>query len=216
MPQLDSGLMRPKPRTTLAYTLLAAVVGLLLAGCGGSSNGEIPTDQAESLNQAVEQARDSFNNGKCDEADAALADAQQQIDSLDVSDDVRDGLSQLADNLERRLAEDCEPVEETTTTTTSEPTTTTTTSTTTTDDTTSTSTTDDTTSSDTTSTEPDVTTEPPVSPPPGNGPDGTGPPGQGGSGGTAPRKDAKSAEHEKKPKPKNPAKNSKDEKEKAR
>lgn len=187
MPQLDSGPMRPNPRTSLTCTLLAVAAGLLLAGCGGSSNGEIPPDQAESLNQAVEQARDSFNNGKCDEADAALADAQQQIDGLDVSGDVRDGLSQLADNLDTRLAEDCEPVEETTTTTTTTTDPTTTTSTSTTDDTTSTSTTEETTSTDTTSTEPDVTTEPPVSPPPGNGPDGTGPPGQGDSGGTAPR-----------------------------
>ncbi len=215
MPQLDSGPMRPNPRTTLTCTLLAAVAGLLLAACGGSSNGEIPTDQAESLNQAVEQARDSFNNGKCDEADAALADAQQQIDSLDVSDDVRDGLSQLADNLDRRLAEDCEPVEETTTTTTTTDPTTTTTSTTA-DPTTSDTTSTDTTSSDTTSTGPDVTTEPPVSPPPGNGPDGTGPPGQGDSGGTAPRKDAKNAEHEKKPEPKKPAKDSEEKKEKGK
>ncbi len=130
MPQLDSGPMRPNRKTTRAFAVLAAVVGLALAGCGGSSDGTIPQDQADELSRTVEQARDYFDNGRCDEADSALADAQQQIDSLDASSDVRDGLSQLADNLDKRLAEDCEPVEQTTTTTTTSSTTTTTSSTT--------------------------------------------------------------------------------------
>lgn len=208
MPQLDSGPMRPNRKTTRAFVALAAVSALLLGGCGGSSSEKIPQDQADELSRTVEQVRDYAANGRCDEADATLVDAQEQIDSLDASGDVRDGLAQLADNLDRHLAEDCQQVEQTTSSTT-----TTTTSTT---STTTTPTTSDTTSSDTTSTDTSSTTtsttqtEPPVSPPPGNGPGSSGPPGQGESGGTAPRQETKAAKHDKKPKPAKPAKDPKE------
>jgi hypothetical protein len=196
MPQLDSGPMRPKTRTTLACTLLAALAAL--AGCGGGGSDTIPDGQAQELQNTVENVRDTYANDNCEDMQTYLADLNDQVDGLDVSSDLKDGLRELTDRLGEQTS-DCQ--QETTTSSSTSSTTTTpdTLDTTTTPPTDTTET--DSSTTETTSTEPTTTTDtgPTVDPttPPGNGPGGAGPPGQGGSGGTAPRKEDK-AKHDKK------------------
>jgi hypothetical protein len=160
--QLHSAPMRPMTKSApfrclraVALPLLAAA--MLLSACGSSGEGKISPDEAAQIKNSVEQAADYYDNGKCDEADAAVAQAKSDAGNLDVDPDVKDGLDQLLSNLDD-LETTCDQTEATTTST--EETTTTPSSTTTSssDDTDTTkSTSSSTTSSSTTST-PSVTT----------------------------------------------------------
>lgn len=197
MPQLDSGPMRPDARTTLVCVLLAAVAALAVAGCGSGGSETIPEDQAQELQSTVENVRDTYENDNCEDMQTYLSDLNDQVDSLDVTSDVKDGLRELTDRLGEQTS-NCQQ-EETTSSSTSSSTTSSTIPTTT-PSTTESSTTEETTTEETTTTETTTTEPPEVEPePPGTGPGGTGPPGQDGSGGTAPREEKK-AGHEKKPK----------------
>ena len=193
-PQLDSGRMGLKPRTLPTRTFAGVLAGaclLLLGGCGNGGSGKIPQSQADSLSRAVEEARDKFDKGKCDEAESALVAANEQVDSLNADSSIRDGLEQLVGNLDD-LASTCQPAETTTDTTSTTDTSSTTDPTTTTDSST-TSSTSSTTSTTSSTTSSSTNTEPPVSPPPTN-------PGTGGTPPGLERKDGKGTDEHGKPK----------------
>jgi len=184
------------PRAVALPLLAVGMLSLLIAGCGSSGEGQLSQEQNDAINQSVQQAADYYDNGKCDEADGAVAEAKSAADDLDVDPEIKDGLDQLLSNLDG-LETTCQQADTTAETTSSSSTETLTTESSTTEDTdTDSSTTKSTTSTDTSTTAsipPTTTTpEPPTTTtPPGDGGVGGGDTG-GGVGGTAPRNTHKS------------------------
>ena len=92
--------------------LLACVLALMLAGCGGDDSegaGTLTDEQAAVLQENLIQAEDHFSSGRCDEAEE---EADQLVDSIDalpaaVGTDVKDPLREMAQNLEQLAAEQC-------------------------------------------------------------------------------------------------------------
>lgn len=130
----------------LRLTLLAASIGLALAGCGDDSGGgEIPPETATALRDSLERVEEAQAAQDCDMAEDAAGDFSSRVDDLgdDVDESIRDSLDQGAERVSELVNRDVceqtgttdgqttEPVEtvptepETTTeTTTEEPTTT--------------------------------------------------------------------------------------------
>jgi hypothetical protein len=155
------------PTVRRLLPLGAMLAALAIAGCG-SSEGEIPRDEADALNETLAALQEQGDADPCSVSDDSLNDLFSEINALPdrVDQDIVDGLDRLARQLEEIIQNDCSDQEDTTSTSTTDETTTTTESTTETTDTTDTTT---------------DTTDEPI--PPGNGPDGNGPPGQTDSGG---------------------------------
>ena len=160
--------------------LVVALAALAVAGCG-SSEEEIPREDADQLLSEVDELRGQVNAGQCEEADATLDTLFASAGNVP-GEATQDGLEDLLNQLEQLAGEACaEAAAETTTTTsssTTEPTTTTTTTT-------------SSTSEPTTSTTTDEPDEDEPDEGPGQG-QGQGPPtpppggGTGGTGGTPP------------------------------
>jgi cell division protein FtsN len=205
--RLDSAPMRPAPRSVravLSCVAVAASATLVLSGCGGGDE-TITPEEADSVKESLENARDTADKGKCDESLEYVEEAETRLAALDLSGDAGATADELMDRTSELISEDCVPVATTVpeepvpTETFEEPTTSSTAEETTTDTTT------------TTETEPpEVEEEPPGPPETPPGPPET-PPGQddddddGGTGGavspdrsTKPTKD----KGESKPKPK--------------
>jgi hypothetical protein len=159
---------------------LLAVLAVLatLSGCGsGEISGEIPQENAQDLNAALEDVRTAVESGPqgCTEADSAADQFVDEVNALpaDPAAELKAELQAAAHNLRTLVDNQCAS---TGTPDTTSPTTTPTTEPTTTEPTT----------TEPTTTEP--TTEEPPPPgngngPPGNGPPGNGPPGNGPPGG---------------------------------
>lgn len=63
--------------------LVALAAGLLLAGCGGGSKGELlPGTTAEQITSNLDLVRETFNEGNCEEAEEAVAQVSTEIDEL--------------------------------------------------------------------------------------------------------------------------------------
>jgi hypothetical protein len=118
-----------------AATLIALVLVLAVAGCGGGNDKKtIPAGNAQSLIAGLDRVSDQFDNGACNGAQAKVSDLQNAADNLpssvdpEVKKNIQDGLQRLNDLVQR----DCQRSETTTTSSTTSSTTPTTTSTTTT------------------------------------------------------------------------------------
>jgi hypothetical protein len=163
-PSLDSlGVARMRKFVPLGAVLVIA--GVALAACGNDAE-KLPSEVARQMLIDLRDARDEFDAGNCTEAaDAANAlDGQIRVLDSDVDGQLRNALSEGADNLNRLIAESVvclegSPVDPPATPTTTESTTTTAPTTTTEPTTTTTTTTEPTTTDTTTTTEPTTTTE---------------------------------------------------------
>jgi chemotaxis protein histidine kinase CheA len=71
-------------RLRAASLLLAALaVGLLLSACGGGGNGELlPRTTADQITSNIDQVRESYENGDCEQAENAVAQVSTQFDDL--------------------------------------------------------------------------------------------------------------------------------------
>jgi hypothetical protein len=169
-----------RPVVLLVALVLGAATAVLVA-CG--SDGRLPSSDASSLTNALDEVSADFRAGRCGDAERALAQARSVLGTLPSTVDpaLRSRLSQGIDNLAQQVPASCRAA-----TTQSQPTETTTTDTTTTDTTTTgTDTTPtDTTPTDTTTTPTDTGTTPTTDttpPAPGDG-SGDTPPADGGTG----------------------------------
>ena len=97
---------------TARKPLLACVLTLALAGCGGDSgeSGTLTEDQAAGLQQTATQVENYFNAGRCEEASEEADRLVAAIDDLpaEVGKDVKDPLREMAQNLEDLANEECE------------------------------------------------------------------------------------------------------------
>ena len=94
----------------------ALAVGLTAAGCGSADEGDpIPGSKAAALEQQLDAVQAAVDEERCDDVPGAVSDLQATIGTLDddgVGDDVRDALSDGADNLRSVARTDCEPEED--------------------------------------------------------------------------------------------------------
>ena len=175
--------------------LLAGVVALAFAGCGGGgAEKTIPPDAADQMLSTLAAAEEAIARGDCGLATEYAGDLVAEVNALpaEVGTEAKEGLRAAAERVgELAASEQCEPVDTTTEQDTQEdePTTEQATTTTTTEETTETTETDETTDTDETTTtdETETTTTSPeaepddVVPEPGGGAGGIG--GGSGSGG---------------------------------
>jgi hypothetical protein len=100
---------RPRPVTRLAamlgrtpIALLAGVFVIALGGCGGSSNGTIPSSDSEKLLGMLAQLQSYVSTGDCTLAEGTAADVTAAVKALPdgVDPDVETALTKAADNLE--------------------------------------------------------------------------------------------------------------------
>jgi hypothetical protein len=165
------------PVRRIIPSLLALCLGVcasLLLACGGDKSHLIPADQAQSINEALDQAKQLIDNHQCDQAPQAAAQVQARVRALPTSVDkrLRERLRSGAQTLVDRAGPTCQAAS-----TTTETIPTTTQDTTPTDTTPTQPTQTDTTPTDTTTTPPptDTTTLPPTDTGTGGAsPDGTG------------------------------------------
>jgi hypothetical protein len=87
-------------RTPIA--LLAGVFVIALGGCGGSSNGTIPSSDSEKLLGMLAQLQSYVSTGDCTLAEGTAADVTAAVKALPdaVDPDVETALTKAADNLE--------------------------------------------------------------------------------------------------------------------
>jgi hypothetical protein len=169
--------MRRATPLRLAPAALAAAA--LLAGCG--SQGTIPPDRADAIQQHLDDARAAVTSGDCGAAASRVQRVRSDVENLaGIPTRLRRNLLDGVDKLRTAAATDCQDAQqETQTQTQTQPQTTETTPTV---DTTTTPTT--TTPTTPTTTPPPTTTTPPTTTPPptDTAPTGGVPPGQGGDG----------------------------------
>ena len=178
-PQLHSPPMS-SPGRLIASCLAVIAAGLLILGCGSSDQVKVdlPPETIAAINAKLDQIQGRYDAGNCTGSNSAatsLESLQGAVDGLQgVDQQFVDDMNQLLDNLGKQIAAQCQPVDKTTsstssTTTTVPPTTTDTIPTTT---KTTTSTTTDTTKSTTTTTTTGTTTTTPTGPGGGVNPGG--------------------------------------------
>jgi hypothetical protein len=115
----------PGPRRSLLSLALGAVCAIALAACGSDDRtGQLPPENASVMRGALEDARAEESEGDCDGVADAAGNLQTEIDELpeDVDPELRDALTQGAENL-AQLAQNpdtCEDQQQQTTTTTEE------------------------------------------------------------------------------------------------
>ena len=106
-------------RSRIPAFLAAAAVCLPVAGCGDDDVGDpIPQAKVERLNSEFDAAQQHVQDGLCDEATTAVAQARATVDTLDddgVGADVQDALGDGVDNLDDLVRQDCQGEEEETT-----------------------------------------------------------------------------------------------------
>jgi hypothetical protein len=153
-------------RTQISLLLCAFAFGI--AGCGGSSDGSIPQEQAGDLLALLDTLQTDVQAGECDHVTGTADEFASRVEQLpsDVDSDVRNELTKAAAHLDQLAGEasSCTPVE---TGATGPAGVETTTETTTPDETTTTSTTDETSTTEETTTT--TTDEAPPTEPEGNG-----------------------------------------------
>ena len=162
----------------LALLALLAILAVL-PGCGSDEiSGEIPLNNANQLNAALDGVSNAIASQNCEAATAQAEEFVNAVNALpaDPAADLKPELQAAGNNLRTLVSDECTTTEPTQQTSTQQPETSSTTSTT----SSSTEETDTTTTSTTTSTD---ETEPPGNGQ-GQGPSGGGPPGQGTDGGT--------------------------------
>ena len=192
---LDSPRVAPR-RSILACLALLAGAALLL-GCG--SEGEEPSiseEDAAALDSRLDAIQEDVSQGDCTDSSnvfTRLTATREQIDASEgINEQAKSDLSELLDELEAQITEECDAAADASSTTSSsssteEDTTSSEEEPTSTEESTSTK---ETTTTETTTTEEPSTTTPEPTEPPGGGPPGGVPPGQGGeppsSGGVGP------------------------------
>jgi len=171
------------PRRLIGSCLAVVATAIVMLGCGSSGDPvkvDLPSETVAGVNAKLDQIQERFAAGKCTGANSAtssLDSLKTAVNGLEVDQQFIDDMNEMLDNLAKRIDDQCEPAEETTTTDTTPETTDTLPTTTTppltdTTTTTTTDTTKDTTT--TTTTAPEPPTGPPGNPdnPNGNGPGG--------------------------------------------
>jgi hypothetical protein len=178
---LDSPPVSPRRPILACLALFAGAI--LVLGCGSES--EKPTfseEDAAALTSRLDAINEDVNEGDCSGSSNAFTRIDAMRDQVEASEGINEqgksDLTELIDELEAQVTEECEEAESTSTTTSS-----TTTEDTTTEEeptTTEETTTETTTEKTTTEEEPTTTEEPETPEPPsnGNGPPGGTPPGQ--------------------------------------
>jgi hypothetical protein len=166
----------------LRETLLAAVIAIVLTGCGSDDEGgTIPQANADALLAQLSSVEEAVAGGDCDTAQSRAGDFVQVVNELPaaVGVETKDALREAGTNLADLAAAECQPSDDTTTTTDD----TTTTEETEPETTTTTTTTEETTTDDTTTDETTTEEEPPEDEDSsGQGPGGGGEPPSGGLG----------------------------------
>jgi hypothetical protein len=94
----------------LRIIVLAAVTGIVIAGCG-SDEGTIPQDSAEALTNRLDSIESNVGEGRCPEAEAQAEGFKSDVNLLpaSVEDDVKQGLQEAASQLVNLTTDDCEP-----------------------------------------------------------------------------------------------------------
>lgn len=82
-------------------TALAALVAVLIAGCGSSDDKSIPPDVSGQLIAQLHQVQDQVEAGNCELAQGPASQFQTSVDDLpaSVDSDTKKDLAKLADNL---------------------------------------------------------------------------------------------------------------------
>lgn len=162
----------PRLATALLALALGAAAAFALVSCGDDEEDEqalLPGDTAEAILANLDAVEEAVAAGECDEAAENVETIQNQIAALDrpVSRKLRQNLSEGAELLAERIAEECEPAAATTaeTTVTTESTETTDTTDEETTETTETTGEEPTTTDETTTTQEPAQPEPPTEPP---------------------------------------------------
>ena len=95
----------------LRRTLLLLVALAALSGCGRDNPRFIPAEQADALTARIDEAAQAAEAGECDDARAALRDAEGQVRGLspDVAVRLRRNLREWVDALQDRLPDTCRP-----------------------------------------------------------------------------------------------------------
>jgi len=96
--------------------LAVAAVCLPVAGCGNADEGDpIPQAKVDRLITELDAAQQHVQDGLCDEATTAVAQARATVDTLDddgVGADVQDALGDGVDNLSDLVRQDCQGEDE--------------------------------------------------------------------------------------------------------
>lgn len=109
-------------RRALPY-LLALLIGTstgLLAACGGSTKGGIPSASAGDLKSQITDVAQAVEGGRCDEVEGQLGQVDDGIDELPETTDAQlvSALRDGADRLREQAVDECDPDSGTQTTTT--------------------------------------------------------------------------------------------------
>ena len=103
----------------LPALLAVLAVCVAVAGCGDADEGDpIPQAKADRLATELDAAQQHVEDGLCEEATTAVAQARATVDTLDddgVGSDVQDALGDGVDNLSDLVRQDCQDEEEETT-----------------------------------------------------------------------------------------------------
>ena len=104
------------PAARIRAHAAALAVGLVAAGCGSADEGDpIPGSKAAQMEQQLDAVQAAVDEERCDDVPGAVSNLQATIRTLDgdgVGEDVRDALSDGADNLRSIARTDCVPDEE--------------------------------------------------------------------------------------------------------
>lgn len=105
--------MRPRHRSALLPAMLVGV-GVSLTGCG--SSGLLPAEDATRLQDALTEAEQAYDTGRCQDAAAAVADGRERISGLPGSTDTElvRSLERGFRNLRSRISSTCEATPTTT------------------------------------------------------------------------------------------------------
>jgi hypothetical protein len=107
------------PRRQIAACLALATAGALMLGCGSSGDPSISSADADSLLAKLDAIQTDVTQGDCTGSHTAqtrLVALQDQVDSSEgINDQARSDLAELLDGLDAQIAEECQTVAATST-----------------------------------------------------------------------------------------------------
>ena len=101
----------PRPSLRVLAVVAATVLGGVgQAGCGSDEGGLLPSAAASELQSDLDAVEAALDAGRCEEARSALSEVRGDLVNLpdSVDEDLRARLQEGVDNLDRRVAAECE------------------------------------------------------------------------------------------------------------